>query len=76
MSWVTEEKGLRGGRYLQVLTGSKRMLQGKVIINFQYDEKNEKCSWDMKQEGKDKLDSENLILLFQHCIGELMDNES
>jgi hypothetical protein len=48
------------------------MLQGKVIIHFQYDEKNEKCSWDIKQEGKDKLDNDDLIQLFQHCIGELM----
>ena len=51
------------------------MLQGKVIIHFQYDEKNEKCSWDMKQEGKDKLDNDDLVLLLQHCIGELMANE-
>jgi hypothetical protein len=48
------------------------MLQGKVIINFEYDEKNEKCRWDLKQEGKDTLDTDNLILLFQHLIGELM----
>lgn len=48
------------------------MLQGKVIINFEYDEKKEKCSWDLKQEGKDTLNKENLIFLFQHLIGELM----
>jgi hypothetical protein len=48
------------------------MQQGKVIIHFQYDEKNEKCTWDMKQEGKDKLNNDDLILLFQHLIGELM----
>lgn len=48
------------------------MLQGKVIINFQYDEKNEKCTCDMKQEGKDTLNNDDLILLFQHLIGELM----
>jgi len=52
-----------------------KMLQGKVIINFEYDEKKEKCSWDLKQEGKDKLDKDNLVLLFQHLIGELMSEE-
>jgi hypothetical protein len=51
------------------------MLQGKVIINFKYDEEKEKCSWDMKQEGKDKLEKDNLILLFQHLIGELMSDQ-
>lgn len=48
------------------------MLQGKVVINFQYDEKNEKCSWDLKQEGEDKLSNDDLILLLQHCVGDLM----
>jgi|APFre7841882590_1041340.scaffolds.fasta_scaffold463780_1 hypothetical protein len=52
--------------------GSEKMLQGKVIINFEYDEKKEKCSWDLKQEGKDTLDKDDLILLFQHIIGEFM----
>lgn len=48
------------------------MLEGKVIINFSYDEINEKCNWDLKQEGKDTLDKDDLIQLLQHCIGELM----
>jgi hypothetical protein len=52
--------------------GSEKMLQGKVIINFEYDEKKEKCSWDLKQEGKDTLDKDDLNLLFQHIIGEFM----
>jgi hypothetical protein len=48
------------------------MLQGKVIINFKYDEEEEKCSWTMNQEGKDTLDKDHLVLLFQHLVGELM----
>ena len=48
------------------------MQQGKGIINFEYDEKKEKCSWDLNQEGKDTLNKDNLIFLFQHFIGELM----
>jgi hypothetical protein len=48
------------------------MLHGKVIITFEYDEKKEKCSWGLKQEGKDSLDKDHLVLLFQHVVGELM----
>lgn len=48
------------------------MLEGKVIINFRYDEKNEKCNWDLMQEGKDTLGRDDLIQLLRHCIGELM----
>ncbi|MBN1280092.1 MAG: hypothetical protein JXA00_00415 [Candidatus Thermoplasmatota archaeon] len=52
------------------------MPQGKVIIHFEYDEENEKCRWDLKQEGRDQLDNENLIFLFQHVISELMSDSS
>ncbi len=48
------------------------MRQGKVIIHFRYDEEEEKCSWNMEQEGKDTLSKDDLILLFQHLVGELM----
>ena len=48
------------------------MLTGKVIINFSYDEEKEKCSWDLKQSGKDTLSKDDLVSLLQHCIGELM----
>jgi hypothetical protein len=48
------------------------MLQGKVVINFEYDEEKEKCHWDLKQDGKDRLSKDDLIQLLQHCIGELM----
>jgi len=55
-----------------MIWGKKNMLQGKVIINFEYDEEKEKCRWDLKQEGKDTLQKDDLILLFQHLVGELM----
>jgi hypothetical protein len=51
------------------------MLQGKVIIDFKYDEEKEKCKWDLKQDGKDTLDKDDLILLFQHVMGELMSDQ-
>ena len=50
-------------------------MQGRVIIDFNYDEVKEKCHWDLKQEGKDTLPNEELIFLFQHLIGELMSDE-
>lgn len=49
-------------------------MKGKVIIDFEYDE-NTRCSWDMKQEGIDKLDNENLVYLLQHIAGELASQE-
>jgi hypothetical protein len=52
--------------------GRLKMIQGKMIIHFEYDEKKEKCSWDLKQEGKDTQDKDHLVLLLQHCVGELM----
>lgn len=48
------------------------MLQGKVIITFEYDEENEKCKWDLKQEGKHTLSKDDLVFLFRHIIGEYM----
>ena len=48
------------------------MLQGKVIINFEYDEEKEKCRWDLIQEGKDRLNKDDLIQLLQHCITDYM----
>lgn len=47
------------------------MIKGKVIIDFESDEKGE-CNYNIKQEGKDILDNENLISLFEHIIRELM----
>ena len=51
------------------------MLQGKVVINFEYDEEKEKCHTDLKQDGKDRLSKDDLIQLLQHCIGELMSEQ-
>jgi hypothetical protein len=48
------------------------MMKGKIIINYESDEEGD-CRWDIKQEGKDKLDNENMISLFEHIIREIMD---
>jgi hypothetical protein len=47
------------------------MINGKVIIDFEYDE-NSRCSWNISQQGADELDNENLIFLLQHVVSELM----
>jgi hypothetical protein len=48
------------------------MMQGKVIIDFKYDEEKEQCFWKLKQEGKDQLGKDDLVQLLQHCISEYM----
>lgn len=48
-----------------------RMLKGRVIIDFESDEKGE-CNFNIQQEGKDTLDDDNLVSLFEHIIRELM----
>jgi hypothetical protein len=50
-------------------------MKGKVIIDFEYDDNTSRCSWDIKQEGIDTLDNENLIYLLQHVVGELVSKE-
>ena len=47
------------------------MLKGRVIIDFESDEKGE-CNFNIQQEGKDTLDDDNLVSLFEHIIRELM----
>lgn len=47
------------------------MKKGRVVIDFESDEEGE-CSFNIKQEGKDNLDDENLISLFEHIIREIM----
>jgi len=47
------------------------MIKGRIIIDFESDEEGE-CSWNIQQEGKDKLDDEDMISLFEHIIRELM----
>ena len=48
-------------------------MKGRVIIDFERDEEEEKCSYCINQDGKDTLDNEELISLLKHVIGELMD---
>ena len=49
-------------------------MKGKVVIDFEYTEDN-RCSWDINQEGINKLDNENLVYLLQHVVGELASSE-
>ena len=47
------------------------MLKGRVIIDFESNEEGE-CDFNLQQEGRDKLDDDNLISLFEHIIRELI----
>ena len=50
------------------------MRKGKVIIDFESDDEGN-CSFNINQDGTDKLDNENLISLFEHIIRELYPDE-
>ena len=50
------------------------MLKGRVVIDFEADEKGE-CNFNIEQQGKDTLDNENLISLFEYVIRELMPSQ-
>ena len=47
------------------------MIKGRVIIDFESNEEGD-CNFNIKQEGKDNLDDDNLISLFEHIIREIM----
>lgn len=47
------------------------MIKGRVIIDFESDQEGE-CSWKIQQEGKNKLNDEEIISLLEHIIRETM----
>jgi hypothetical protein len=47
------------------------MLKGRVIIDFESDGEGE-CNFNIQQEGRDTLDDDNLVSLFEHIIREIM----
>jgi len=47
------------------------MIKGRIVIDFESDEEGE-CSWKIQQEGKDELNNEDMISLFEHIIRETM----
>jgi hypothetical protein len=54
-----------------ILKGGDRMRKGKLIIEYESDELG-KCSFNINQQGKDKLDDNDLIALLEHIIREKM----
>jgi len=50
------------------------MRKGKVIIEYESDDSG-KCNFKISQEGKEKLDDDNIIFLFEHVLRELMPND-
>lgn len=51
-------------------------MKGRVIVDFEIDEEEEKCNYSIKQVGNDAIDNEDVISLFKHIISELMTEES
>ena len=51
-------------------------MKGRVIVDFERDEEEEKCSYSLKQVGNDTLDDEDIISLFKLIISELMAEEN
>ena len=51
-------------------------MKGRVIIDYERDEEEEKCSYNLKQVGINTLDNEDIISLLKHIITELMAEES
>ena len=52
------------------------IMKGRVIVDFERDEEEEKCSYSLKQVGNDTLDDEDIISLFKLIISELMAEEN
>lgn len=47
------------------------MIKGRVVIDFQSDEVGE-CSWNLSQDGDNKLTNEELVTLFESVIMDLL----
>jgi len=52
------------------------IMKGRVIVDFEREEEEEKCSYNLTQVGNDTLDNEDIISLFKHIVSELMAEES
>jgi hypothetical protein len=50
------------------------MRKGKVIIDYESDELG-RCSFNIVQDGQEKLDDNDLVSLFEHVIRELMPDD-
>ena len=50
------------------------MIKGRVVIDFQADEAGE-CSWDLSQDGNNKLNNDELVTLFESVIMDLLPND-
>ena len=50
------------------------MKKGRIIIDFESDDSGQ-CNYNIKREGEDRLDNENLKSLLEHVLSELMADE-
>jgi hypothetical protein len=50
------------------------MKKGKIIIDYESNESGD-CKFNILQDGVDHLDNDNLISLFEHIIGDLIQDQ-
>jgi hypothetical protein len=48
-------------------------MKGRIIVEYERDEKRETCNYKIKQEGNKKLSNEDIMSLFNHIISEMFD---
>jgi len=60
---------------LIILPGDlKKMRKGRLVIDFESNEEGD-CRFNIHQEGNDHLDNDNLISLFEHILGDLIQDQ-
>jgi hypothetical protein len=50
------------------------MRKGRIVIDFESNESGD-CKFNIQQDGADHLDNNNLISLFEHILGDLMQDQ-
>ena len=54
--------------------GRKKMRKGRVVIDYESNESGD-CKFNIHQDGVYHLDNDNLISLFEHIIGDLIQDQ-
>jgi len=50
------------------------MRKGRIVIDYESNESGD-CKFNIHQDGVDNLDNDNLISLFEHIIGDLIQDQ-
>jgi hypothetical protein len=57
-----------------LLGEEKKMRKGRIMIDYDSNESGD-CKFKIHQDGVDHLDNDNLISLFEHIIGDLIQDQ-